>query len=219
MRRPARGPHPVVRLAVALEGGLLVIALALGLLLGIPPFGGARVTPGALAWGTVATVPTLLLMWWMSSTTWSPLRRLRRAVEETIVPLFADCAAGELVLIALLAGVGEEALFRGLVQRGITDIAGPAAGVLVAGALFGLAHFVTHTYALLAALLGIYLGMLFLVTGNLVVPIVVHTLYDVIALLHWVRQAPRPDLAVVEADAGRNGDAAGPGDRDDGPTA
>jgi membrane protease YdiL (CAAX protease family) len=210
MTRPARGLHPVVRLAVGLEGGLLIIALGLGLLLGTAPFGGARVTPGALAWGTVATIPTLLLMWWMSSTTWPALRRLRREVEETIVPLFADCTAGELVLIALLAGVGEEALFRGLVQRGISDIAGPAAGVVAAGALFGLAHFVTHTYALLAALLGIYLGMLFLVTGNLIVPIVVHTLYDVIALLLWVRQAPRPDLAAVDADAGRNGGPAEP---------
>jgi membrane protease YdiL (CAAX protease family) len=218
MTRPVRGLHPVVRLAVALEGGLLIVALGLGLLLATPPFDGARVTAAALTWGTVATIPTLLLMWWMSSTTWPPLRRLRREVEETIVPLFADCTGGELVLIALLAGVGEEALFRGLVQRGITDIAGPAVGVLAAGALFGLAHFVTHTYALLAALLGVYLGMLFLVTGNLVVPIVVHTLYDIIALLHWVRQAPQPGLAVEDADAGGNGDAARPGDRE-GPTA
>lgn len=218
MTPPARRLHPVVRLAVALEGGLLIVALGLGLLVGIPPFGNARVTAAALAWGTVATIPTVLLMWWMSSTTWPALRRLRREVEQTIVPLFADCTAGELVLIALLAGVGEEALFRGLVQRGVSDIAGPTAGVVVAGALFGLAHFVTHTYALLAALLGIYLGVLFLVTGNLVVPIVVHTLYDVIALLHWVRQAPRPDRAVVPPDAGRNGEEEGPGDRE-GPTA
>lgn len=196
----------VARLAVALEGGLLIIALGLGLLLGVRPLGGARITAAALAGGAVATVPTILLMWWLSSSTWRPLRRLRREVEDTIVPLFADCTMAELVLIALLAGVAEETLFRGLVQRGIGEAAGPVAGLLVAGGLFGLAHFVTHTYALLAALLGIYLGTLLLVTGNLVVPIVVHTLYDVVALLHWVRQARRPE---AEAGSGHPGDAEG----------
>jgi membrane protease YdiL (CAAX protease family) len=187
----------VVRLAIALEGGLLLVALGGGLLLGVPPFDGARVSPGALALGAAATVPTILLMWWLSSSSWRPLCRLRREVEDTIVPLFADCTMAELVLIALLAGVGEEALFRGLVQRGVAQAAGPMAGLVAASALFGLAHFVTRTYALLASILGLYLGALFLLTGNLVVPIAVHTLYDVVALLHWVRRARRTEAPTV----------------------
>jgi membrane protease YdiL (CAAX protease family) len=183
----------VVWLAIALEGGLLLVALGGGLLLGVPPFGGANINPGGLALGAAATLPTILLMWWLSRSNWRPLRRLRREVEDTIVPLFADCSMAELVLIALLAGVGEEALFRGLVQRGVAQAAGPMAGLVAASALFGLAHFVTRTYALLAAILGLYLGALFLLTGNLVVPIAVHTLYDFVALLHWVRRARRPE--------------------------
>ncbi|UCF39704.1 MAG: CPBP family intramembrane metalloprotease [Gemmatimonadota bacterium] len=183
----------VVRLAVVLEGGLLILALGIGVLVGVHPLGGARISAGALAWGTVATIPTLLLMWWVSRSTWHPLRRLRREVEHTVVPLFADCSVAELVLIALLAGVAEETLFRGLVQRGIGQAVGPTAGLVVASVIFGAAHFLTHTYALLAAVLGLYLGALLLTTGNLVVPIVVHTLYDIVALLLWVREAGRPE--------------------------
>lgn len=211
MTRPDAHPHPVVRLALALEGGLLIIALGLGLVLGIQPLRDARVTAGALAVGVAATLPTLLLMWWLSRTSWPPLARLRREVEETIVPLFADCTMGELALIALLAGLGEEVLFRGLVQRGMTDAAGPVVGLLVAGALFGLAHFVTHIYAVLAAVLGVYLGVVFLATGNLVVPIIVHTLYDMAALAYWVRR-PDPHAGDTAADQPDGTDAGAAGD-------
>ncbi len=197
MAQQSSGPHPVVRLAVALEGGLLVIALGVGLLVGVQPLGGARLTGSALAWGVVATIPTLLLMWWTSRSKWSPLRRLLREIEETIVPMFADCTLGELALIALLAGVAEEALFRGLVQRGISDAAGPLVGLLAASALFGLAHFVTHTYALLAGLLGLYLGALLIAADNIIVPIAVHTLYDFAALIFWVRKARGVDAGPV----------------------
>jgi membrane protease YdiL (CAAX protease family) len=60
--------------------------------------------------------------------------------------------------------------------------------VLVASAAFGLAHFLTATYAALAAVAGLYLGTLFLLQGNLVVPIVAHALYDFVALLYLVRR-------------------------------
>jgi uncharacterized protein len=46
-------------------------------------------------------------------------------------------------------------------------------------------HWITRTYALLAALVGLYLGGLWLWTGNLLVPIVAHALYDFVALI-WI---------------------------------
>ena len=43
------------------------------------------------------------------------------------------------------------------------------------------------TDALVAGLLGFYLGLLYLETDNLVVPMVVHSLYDFFALVYLVR--------------------------------
>jgi hypothetical protein len=43
------------------------------------------------------------------------------------------------------------------------------------------------TYAILAALIGLYLGLLLIWTGNLLAPAVAHGLYDFIALLYLVR--------------------------------
>jgi len=47
-------------------------------------------------------------------------------------------------------------------------------------------------YALLAGVVGLYLGGLYLLTGNLLVPIVVHALYDVVALGYLRRAVSTP---------------------------
>jgi hypothetical protein len=51
-------------------------------------------------------------------------------------------------------------------------------------------HAVTVTYAVLATAVGAYLGWLALTTGNLLVPMIAHGLYDFVAsvyLIHTVR--------------------------------
>ena len=49
--------------------------------------------------------------------------------------------------------------------------------------LFGLLHAVNAAYAVLATLMGLYLGWLWMATGNLAVPIVAHAVYDFLALV------------------------------------
>jgi hypothetical protein len=53
--------------------------------------------------------------------------------------------------------------------------------------MFGLAHFISLMYAVLAALIGLYLGILFIAFDNLAVPVIVHALYDFVALTYLVR--------------------------------
>ena len=56
--------------------------------------------------------------------------------------------------------------------------------------LFGLLHAVNVAYAVLATLMGMYLGWLWMTTGNLAVPIVAHAVYDflrVVYILHGRR--------------------------------
>ncbi len=126
-------------------------------------------------------------MWWCARSSWGPLRRIQHEVWEKIVPLFAECSFLELILIAVAAGLGEEVLFRGVIQITLADWVGPSGALLLASALFGLAHFLTPTYAALAALLGLYLGGLLMVSDNLLPAILVHAGYDFAALLYLIR--------------------------------
>lgn len=100
----------------------------------------------------------------------------------------------QLAVIAAMAGLGEEMIFRGVVQAALAnwlgDGAGPWIALLAAAVLFGLLHTVTPTYALLAGLIGLYLGWLWMVTDNLLVPVVVHGLDDFVALVYLVKTRP-----------------------------
>jgi len=62
-------------------------------------------------------------------------------------------------------------------------------GLVFASALFGLAHAITSTYAILAGLIGAYLGWLWLATDNLLTPTVAHAAYDLVALWYLLRAA------------------------------
>lgn len=192
------GRGNIAATAVAFEGGLGLLALALGWLLGVWPIPGIERSAvdwpaqlPALLWGLAATGPMLLAFWLMERFPWGPLADLQRDVERLVVPLFRGCSLTELVLISLAAGVGEELLFRGLLQHGLAQALSPPWGVwvaLVAASLvFGLAHLLSLTYALLATAIGLYLGWLLIWTGNVLAPAVAHGLYDFVALCYLVR--------------------------------
>jgi membrane protease YdiL (CAAX protease family) len=119
-----------------------------------------------------------------------------RLVQERIAPLFAGSTAAELALVAALAGLGEEALFRGVVQTALAARLPAWAAVALTAAGFGLAHCLTPAYAVLAGIVGAYLGWTFLATGNLLVPIVAHAVYDFIALAILLAMKPDPTASV-----------------------
>jgi membrane protease YdiL (CAAX protease family) len=173
--------------AVVTEGGLGVIAVALGWLLGTPPGEQVSWEPLALVRGLVATLP--LLAAFLACVRWpmGPLAAIKQFVDRVVKPLFATCSLADLAVIALLAGIGEELLFRAVVQPYLVERLGPWPGILLASLIFGLAHLITPTYALLAAVVGIYLGCLAYISGNVLDAIVVHGLYDFAALVYLVR--------------------------------
>jgi membrane protease YdiL (CAAX protease family) len=150
-----------------------------------------------VVWGVAATVPLLLALRWCLRTTWRPIARLIAEVNERLGPLFAGTTTRWLVLVALSAGIGEEALFRGVLQTALSDPLPTWAAIAAVSALFGVAHWVNLTYALLAGAVGAYLGVLYLVTDNLLAPIVAHALYDLIALSVLTRLKPAVSGSVV----------------------
>jgi membrane protease YdiL (CAAX protease family) len=80
------------------------------------------------------------------------------------------------------AGVGEEMLFRGVLQDVLVEKIGDNFALVSSALIFGALHAVTPLYAFLAALASLYFGELFIQYNNLAVPIVCHALYDVGAL-------------------------------------
>lgn len=80
----------------------------------------------------------------------------------------------EIVLISCAAGIGEEIFFRGMMQSFI--------GVWWAAVIFGLLHALTPAYFIIATAVGIWLGLLYQFSDNLLVPMVAHAAYDIFAL-------------------------------------
>jgi membrane protease YdiL (CAAX protease family) len=100
--------------------------------------------------------------------------------------------------LALTAGVTEEITFRGLVLLTVAVLlpdADPRVVVVVAAVLFGLAHAYQGRLGMLATgLVGAALAGLYLGTGSLLVPMVLHVLVDLRPLL-LTRRADRTDAA------------------------
>ena len=202
---PLRDPPNLLVLAMIFEGGLGVAAVGLGWVFGQPPLAKIAWSTAAWAEGAAAAVPLvglLALCLWVPI---GPLRSLLKTVEETLIPLFRHSGFLELAVISLLAGVGEEMFFRGVVQDVVAGWVGGTPGIWVglacATLLFALAHLITPTYAVLAGIMGLYLGSLWIGTQNLLVPIAAHALYDFLALVYLAKiRGPRVSADATEHD-------------------
>ena len=140
---------------------------------------------------------------WVLRSHWTPLVAFRKAIDARVTPLFANCTLLDMVLISVLAGLGEEVLFRGFMQTTLAGVIGLWAAVVLTGIVFGLAHFITITYAVYATVIGVYLGLLLITFDNLLVPVLAHGVYDFLALGYLVYlRPPAPDVPppVPEAD-------------------
>jgi membrane protease YdiL (CAAX protease family) len=186
------GTEPIGRVWIVLvaslfEGGLALVAWTAAWLLEEPLANRLWWDAADAALGIAACVPMLALFWLGLHARVPPLVRIRRLCAEVIRPLFAPCSVAELALISLLAGLGEELLFRGVLQAALARGLGPAAGLALTSVAFGLLHALTPTYAVLATAMGLYLGGLAMAEDNLLVVIVAHGLYDLVALVYLTR--------------------------------
>ena len=184
------------------EGALVVVALGLGRLGGVSPFQALRVDLAGIAAGFLAALPMLALLLWCLRTDWAPMRRLVALVEDRLGPYLAGASPWGLVLLAALAGFGEELLFRGVVQVWLGERLPMWVALAGASVLFGVGHWLSTSYAVLAALIGAWLGLVFLVTGNLLAPVVAHAAYDVVALHVLARRGAAARAGTAAGDQG-----------------
>lgn len=196
-KMPKNEPHPdspgglmsrrPVLFMLGFEGALAVLALLLALVFGLKPWLSMNFSVGALGQSVAATVPMVVAALALMRLRWDWVQALKHVVEDLLLPLFSHAGPSAVFVVALAAGIGEELLFRGVIQAGLEGLIGPLAALTVASLLFGLVHALTPAYFILASLIGFYLGWLYQATGNLVVPIAVHFLYDWIVLTLHLR--------------------------------
>jgi len=86
-------------------------------------------------------------------------------------------------MVGIIAGVGEELMFRGVIQKIFTDwTRNIHAGVIIAAILFSAMHLQFYGF-LPRLLLGLFLGYLFVWSGSLWIPILVHIIYNSFAVV------------------------------------
>lgn len=188
----------IVTLVVAVEAGLLLLAA------GLSWYTGLSLSPGELLPGVVLGVLATLPPWWLMLRLDSSRRAWARAlldwVDQNLGPLFREHSGASLAVIAVMAGLGEELLFRGILQQGLQGWLGPWPGLLLASLAFGVAHWVNRVYLFFGCLMGLYMGLLYWLTGSLLAAVVAHALYDFLAL----RRLQQPGRV---GEAGRRTDA------------
>lgn len=189
-----------VRTVAAFVGGqsaLIAVAIGVAYITKTPNFGlgpGFSFTPDTLLTGTLLTLPLGAFVYILDlfEDSIPALKDVTKATHQSVLTLMGGTfkpVLGLLIATALgiVAGVGEEMLFRGILQSELASRLGPWAGVTIASLLFGALHAVTPAYATLAGIASLYFGGLYLACGNLAVPIATHAIYDVAALFfaHW----------------------------------
>jgi membrane protease YdiL (CAAX protease family) len=184
---PTPPERDVFRLALVFEGGLAVLAIVLGWWMTPPVWERVRWEWSDFGLGILATLPLAAGLLFLRRVQTGPLGRLNEVVDRLLVPLFGSCSLIQLALISALAGIGEELLFRGVLQPVLIGWLGTWAGLAIASVAFGLVHAVTPTYAVLATLVGVYFGGLAIATENLLTPLITHGLYDFVALVYLTR--------------------------------
>jgi membrane protease YdiL (CAAX protease family) len=206
-----------VKTTIFLVGGqslLIAAAIAIAYVIGTPNFGfGPNISfdLASLKTGALLTLPLGLLAALLDlvEDRFPALQDVTTATQRSVLALMGGTlkpgfALATSVLLGLAAGVGEEMLFRGILQYELCGRFGTTVALGLSSVIFGALHAVTPLYAILASLASLYFGALYLMTDNLAVPIACHAIYDVGALLfaHWtvtrLTETERRDLSMWE---------------------
>jgi len=182
-------PENFFKTACYFEGSLILVAIFLGWIADIDPFADLYFSENAVIYGLFGTLPLMLMFMTLEYMSHAPVKKIRQLLLDTLGPSMHRYNWADLLILAAIAGISEEVLFRGVLQPWMENSWGMTAGLIASSILFGLVHAITPLYAILATAVSIYLG-LFLDYGgerNLLTPIVIHSAYDFLAFLVIMR--------------------------------
>ncbi len=183
--------HANLWMGIGFELGLGLLAVGLGYVLSISPWDNIQIEMLPILGYALASLPLVGALALLLRSDWTIVREMRQFIDTFVLPMFAGAYLWELALLCAAAGVGEELLFRGVLQPVCVKYVGLYAGILLVNVLFSLLHPFSIAYLILAYLIGCYLSVLYVATENLLAPMVVHGLYDFIALVWMMRLRKR----------------------------
>ncbi len=109
----------------------------------------------------------------------------RKSADHYLALVLKPLLVPDLIWLGLLPGLSEELLFRGVM---LPEFGLNLEGVLISSACFGVLHLSNPkqwSYVVWASIVGIFLGLSAVWTGNLLVPIVAHVLTNSISGCVW----------------------------------
>ncbi|MEQ1622033.1 MAG: CPBP family intramembrane glutamic endopeptidase [Methylococcales bacterium] len=182
-------PEKFFKKACIFESSLVIVALVLGWIADINPLADLHFSESAIALGILGTIPLFLMFLLMEQIQAESLVSIRKLLLNTLGPSLHRYHWTDLLILAAIAGISEELLFRGVIQPWLESAWGMTTGLIVTNLIFGLAHALTPMYGLLALLVGIYLGLSMDIGGdrNLLTPVIIHGFYDFLAFLALMR--------------------------------
>jgi uncharacterized protein len=189
MKKSPFDPERFFKSACLFEAALILVAIVLGWFSDINPFALLHYSEVAIIYGILGTIPLFLLFLLLEHLSAESVVTIRRFLLETLGPALHRYHWADLFILAAIAGISEEILFRGVIQPWMESSWGITAGLIGSNIVFGLVHAITPLYTVLATLVGIYLGLALGVGGdrNLLTPIIIHWLYDFLAFLALMR--------------------------------
>ena len=189
MTDPSISSSKFFKTACNFEGSLIIVAAGLGWIADINPFEHLFLSEHGILFGILGTLPLLIMFVALEQIDLKSVRKIRSLLIETLGQGLNACSWTDLFLLAAMAGFSEELLFRGVIQPWLENSWGFTFGIIGCNIIFGLVHAVTPLYALLAAIVGIYLSfaMDYSGTRDLLTPILIHGLYDFFAFMMIMR--------------------------------
>lgn len=186
-RSPA-SEHKLFATAIAGTAFLALTAIGLSFLFGTPLAPQLAFSIDNISIGIIATLPLVIFLHWFSITNNPTFKAFRQSQIEFFANIGFEFTPFRILSMAIAAGISEELLFRGVLQSWLASHSTTIIAIIIVNVLFGLLHMRTVLYAVIAGLVGAYLGALYAVADNLIAPMVTHGLYDYIAL-YYTRRA------------------------------
>ena len=134
----------------------------------------------AILWGVLFGLVLYAAVYFLSNRYLAHNTEMRRLYRQ-LTRLFGHLGWPGILLLSLLAGLGEEMLFRVLLQGGLSQYIGELTALMVASLAFGLMHFLSKLYVFVTFVIGLIFGIAYLLTESFLLVATAHFIYDVCA--------------------------------------
>lgn len=166
----------------------IVIAFGVGWVLGVDPLQNLNWSWPDLFIGAAAALPMFLFFLFAVRTRIPAFQKIKQFLLDELGPRIEHGSILELFILCIFIGLGEEMLFRGVLQSWATQY-GVVFAIVFTNMLFGIVHSITRLYVIVATLMGVYLSLLLVLFSpqNLLIPITTHTIYDFLCFITIMR--------------------------------